>query len=62
MIKRFYRFLHNHIIGVVRVLYVMPLIGVLPRNDTFFKIVVLICCAISLTIQLGNDGRWYEDD
>ena len=64
MIKKFYTFLHNHSIGVVRGLYAAPIIIVILDNfiksDVFFKISILICCAISLTIQIGNDSKWYN--
>lgn len=64
MIKKFYKFLHNHSIGVVRSLYAAPIISAIVDkfvdNNIFFKTVILICCAISLTIQIGNDSKWYN--
>ena len=62
LIKKFYRFLHEHTIGVIRALYATPIIALLTNDGAFFKFIILLCCAISLTIQFGHDKRWYEDE
>ena len=62
LIKKFYRFLHEHTIGVIRALYATPIIALFTNNEPFFKFIILLCCAISVTIQVGHDKRWYEDE
>ena len=61
MIKNLYSFLHNHSVGTIRLLYLSVLVGSLTGIDMVFKCIVLICCAISLTIQIGTDQRWYKE-
>lgn len=66
MIKRFYKFLHEHSLGVIRFLYATPIVVVVIdkflKNDAFFKIAILMCCAISLTIQIGHNQKWYLEE
>ena len=63
MVKKFYKFIHNHSIGTIRFLYATPIVVVVIdkflNNNAFFKIAILLCCAISLTIQIGHDQKWY---
>lgn len=65
-IKKFYKFMHNHSLGVIRFLYVTPIVVVVIdkylKSNVFFKIAILLCCAMSLTIQIGNDQKWYLEE
>lgn len=62
MIQKFYKFLCRHSIGVIRVLYLMPIIAVVPGllNDTIFEVIILACVAVSLTLQIGNSCKWEQ--
>ena len=61
MIEKFakwlYKFMCKHTIGVVRFLYAMPFVAVV-SNETIYKLIILMCLAISLTFQIGNAGKW----
>ena len=65
MIKRFYKFLHNHPIGTIRFLYICPIVAVvldiLFGINSFFNLIILFCATISITIQIGNDQKWYSE-
>lgn len=61
MIRKFYKFLCRHSIGVIRGLYLMPIIAVVLRicsGDLIYKVIILYCLAISLTIQIGSACEW----
>lgn len=60
MIKKLYIFLHNHPVGTIRTIYFLIFAGALTRNDTIFKCMILICCAISVTVQIGAVGKFDE--
>lgn len=65
MIKKFYKFLHNHPIGTIRFLYICPIVAVALDGfltiNPFVELTILFCAAISITIQIGNDQKWFLD-
>lgn len=53
MLKRLYKWMNKHYIGVVRYLYISPIVAVLFCNERLFQAVILLDCAISITLQYG---------
>lgn len=62
IIKKFYKFLHKHTIGTIRILYLAPIIALLTNSEHFFKFIVVLCCVTNITIQVGHDKGWYKED
>lgn len=60
LIKRWYRFLCDHSVGVIRTLYLAPVPAVLTCNETILGAVLLACAAVSITYQVGNAARWNQ--
>jgi len=61
MIKRFYKFICRHSIGVIRFLYLMPIVAVVIGafwSDVIYKVIILFCLAISITVQIGSACKW----
>lgn len=62
LLKKFYKFICKHNIGVIRALYLAPLIVTILNNDYIFKFVIVLCAVISITYQAGNVGKWDRED
>lgn len=62
MLKRWYKWLNKHIIGVIRYLYISPIIAVLFCNERLFQAAILLDCAISLTLQYGVVLKLEKED
>lgn len=56
--ERWYRFLCDHSVGVIRALYLAPVLAVLTCNETILWAVLLACTAVSITYQVGNGAQW----
>lgn len=62
LIKRWYKWLCDHDIGVMRWLYLSPLIACFTLNEHIFRFVLLMDCAVSITFSIGNAKRWNRED
>lgn len=59
--KSYYRWLVDHSVGVMRWLYLSPIVGVISMNDRVLWAILLLDCAISITYQVGRAAKWDKE-
>ncbi|MBQ3199099.1 MAG: hypothetical protein IJB67_01845 [Firmicutes bacterium] len=59
--KRCYQWLAGHSVGVMRWLYLTPVVGVISMNDYVLWAILLSDCAISITYQVGHAAKWDKE-
>lgn len=61
-LKRWYLWLYRHYVGMLRFLYLAPIVVMLVAGDKVFQAIVLFDCAMALTYSIGNSKGWYKED
>ena len=58
--KRLYKWLYKHDIGMLRFLYLSPIVAVLSPWQRVIQFVLMVDLAIAITFSVGNI-KWYKE-
>ena len=64
ILKKFYRFLSKHTLGIIRILYLALVVAVILKgiNSYISEYIIAVCVVISVTVQVGILGKWDRED
>ena len=60
--KKIYKWLHNHDIGMLRFLYLSPIVAALTPWQRLIQFVLMVDIAIAITYSAGQTRGWYKED
>lgn len=60
--KRLYKWLYKHDIGMLRFLYLSPIVAVLSPWQRVIQFVLMVDLAIAIIYSVGQTRDWYKED
>jgi len=60
--KRLYKWLYKHDIGMLWVLYLSPIVAVLSPWQRVIQFVLMVDLAVAITYSVGQTRDWYKED